>query len=88
METSVKYRYALWYAVLAAAYTSVIDNLNDNSSKQDAFRYYSLALSALSESIRDFISGKDNNILITVVVLDIFKANISSSFISLTYLTN
>jgi len=75
IEINVKHRYALRYAVLAAAHASSIDDPCDNTSKQQAFHYYGLALSALSDSLKEAISEQDDYVLMTVVVLDIFEVS-------------
>jgi hypothetical protein len=78
IECNVKHRYALRYAVLAAAHASSINDPDDKTSKQQAFHYYGLALSALSESLQGVITERDDHVLMTVVVLDIFE--VSSRF--------
>jgi hypothetical protein len=77
-ESNVKHRYALRYAVLAAAHASMIANTGDKTSKEQAFRYYGLALSALSESLKGAITERDDHILMAIVVLDIFEVVIRS----------
>jgi hypothetical protein len=76
-ETNVKHRYALRYAVLAAAHASSMNDPFEKTSKQQAFRYYGLALSALSDCLKDSISEQDDHVLMTVVVLDIFEVRLA-----------
>jgi hypothetical protein len=63
--------------VLAAAHASLIHDPYDKTSKVQAFRYYGLALAALSDSLKESISEQDDYVLMTVVVLDIFEVSIS-----------
>jgi hypothetical protein len=88
METNVEHRYALRYAVLAAAHASSSNDPSESTSKQQAFHYYGLALSALSECLKESITEKDDYVLMTVVVLDIFEVNIGFRSIYANHTTN
>jgi hypothetical protein len=74
-ETHVKPRYALRYAVLAFTYANSIDGLCDQVSKEKAFHYYGLALSALADSLKEVMLEPDDYVLMTIVVLDLFEVS-------------
>jgi hypothetical protein len=77
-ESNVQHRYALRYAVLAAAHASEEEDPCDMTGKQQAFHYYGLALSALSECLKEAITEQDDHVLMTIVVLDIFEVSSGS----------
>jgi hypothetical protein len=75
-EVSIGNRIALRWAVQAAAYANLPRDRNPGSSEK-AMQCYSLALSALSESLSEPDAVADDYILMTVVVLDLFEVRSS-----------
>ncbi|KAI9166461.1 alfa-L-rhamnosidase [Paramyrothecium foliicola] len=72
-EVNIKGRYALRWAVQAAANADALKDEKNSMIVRNAFKYYGLALNALGESLA--IPGKvpDDYDLMTVVILDIFE---------------
>lgn len=75
-EVNVEGRFALRWAVQAAAYADAVSsNQESNALASKALQCYGMALGALGESLS--ISGKepDDYDLMTVVVLDLFEVD-------------
>lgn len=70
---NIEGRYALRYAVQAAAYADASRQQNSNSDTKKALEYYGKALSALSQSLAEKSKVPDDYDLMTVVILDIFE---------------
>lgn len=75
-EVNVEGRYALRWAVQAAAFADISKNQESNALASKAFQCYGMALSALGESLSTPGKEPDDYDLMTVVVLDIFEVNI------------
>ncbi|PTB35024.1 hypothetical protein M441DRAFT_52466 [Trichoderma asperellum CBS 433.97] len=72
-EVNVEGRYALRWAVQAAAFADISKNQESNALASKAFQCYGMALSALGESLSTPGKEPDDYDLMTVVVLDIFE---------------
>ncbi|KAL7936364.1 hypothetical protein V8C35DRAFT_232459 [Trichoderma chlorosporum] len=72
-EVNVEGRYALRWAVQAAAYADVSKEQESNALASKALRCYGMALEALGESLSTPGKEPDDYDLMTVVVLDIFE---------------
>lgn len=76
-EVNVEGRYALRWAVQAAAYADVVSqNQESNTLTSKALKCYGMALKALGESLSTPGKEPDDYDLMTVVVLDIFEVSI------------
>jgi hypothetical protein len=75
-EVNVNGRYALRWAVRAAAYADLSKDQDGDALAKKALQCYGLALTALGDSLA--MPGKvpDDYDLMTVVVLDIFEASL------------
>ncbi|KAL7919044.1 hypothetical protein ACQKWADRAFT_213708 [Trichoderma austrokoningii] len=72
-EVNVKGRYALRWAVQAAAYADVSQSQQGNALASKALQCYGMALGALGDSLSTTGKEPDDYDLMTVVVLDIFE---------------
>lgn len=72
-ESNVQGRYALRWAVQAAAYADISSKENSKAAAKKAVQLYSKALAALSESLGRRGKPPDDHDLMTVVILDIFE---------------
>ncbi|KAH0526071.1 hypothetical protein TsFJ059_009451 [Trichoderma semiorbis] len=73
-EVNIKGRYALRWAVQAAAYADAISQDKESDAlASKALQYYGMALGALGESLAASGKEPDDYDLMTVVVLDIFE---------------
>jgi hypothetical protein len=77
-EVNVEGRYALRWAVEAAAYADVSNNQEQerNALARKALKCYGMALKALGESLSAPGKEPDDYDLMTVVMLDIFEVHI------------
>jgi hypothetical protein len=75
-EVNVTGRYALRWAVQAAAYADAVSqNHESNALASKALQCYGMALRALGESLSTPAKEPDDYDLMTVVVLDIFEVD-------------
>jgi hypothetical protein len=72
-EVNVNGRYALRWAVRAAAYADCSKDQDSNVLARKALQCYGVALSALGDSLATPGKVPDDYDLMTVVVLDIFE---------------
>lgn len=72
-EVNVEGRFALRYAVQAAAYGDVSRQRQSSEDAKTAMEYYGHALAALSKSLAEKGKVPDDYDLMTVVLLDIFE---------------
>ena len=72
-EVNVNGRYALRWAVRAAAYAHVSKDQDSDMLARKALQCYGMALSALGDSLATPGKVPDDTDLMTVVVLDIFE---------------
>jgi hypothetical protein len=72
-EVNINGRYALRWAVRAAAYADVSKDQKGNALASKALQCYGMALRALGESLSEPGKVPDDYDLMTVVVLDIFE---------------
>lgn len=73
-EVNIQGRYALRWAVQAAAYADAISqNKESHALASKALQCYGMALGALGESLAASGKEPDDYDLMTVVVLDIFE---------------
>ncbi len=77
-EVNVEGRYALRWAVRAAAYADVSKDQESNTLASKALQCYGMALGALGESLSTSGKVPDDYDLMTVVVLDIFEVGLWS----------
>lgn len=75
-DVNVEGRYALRWAVQAAAYADVSQSQESNALASKALQCYGMALGALGESLSTPGKEPDDYDLMTVVVLDIFEVDI------------
>ena len=73
-EVNVNGRYALRWAVRAAAYADLSKDQDNDMLARKALQCYGMALSALGDSLATSRKAPDDYDLMTVVVLDIFEA--------------
>ncbi|KAK8080414.1 hypothetical protein PG997_008232 [Apiospora hydei] len=73
-EVNIEGRYALRWAVRAAAYAEVARDSEGSHVAQKALHCYGEALSALGESLAEPGKTPDDYDLMTIVVLDLFEA--------------
>ena len=86
-EVEVEGRYALRWAVRAAAYASMSATEQKDGHRQRALHCYGLALSALGVALSDPKRALDDYTLMTIVVLDLFEVRDSSNFLRSIILT-
>ena len=72
-EAKLEGRFALRWAVRAAAFASLSNDQSNAVLGNKALQCYGLALSALADSLAEPGVAPDDNILMTVVVLDLFE---------------
>ncbi|KAH8879488.1 hypothetical protein GQ53DRAFT_671915 [Thozetella sp. PMI_491] len=72
-EARIEGRLALRWAVRAAAYASLAGDQSSSGLGAKALKCYGLALSALGDALRTSTARPDGQVLMTVVVLDIFE---------------
>jgi hypothetical protein len=72
-EVNVNGRYALRWAVRAAAYADLSKDQDNDTLERKALQCYGLALSALGDSLATEGKVPDDYDLMTVVILDIFE---------------
>jgi len=77
-EVNVNGRYALRWAVRAAAYADLSRDQDGDALARKALECYGVALSALGDSLDTPGKVPDDYDLMTVVVLDIFEASLSA----------
>jgi hypothetical protein len=75
-EVNVEGRFALRWAVRAAAYADLAKDRNNDQLAQKALYCYGLSLSALGQSLAELGKAPDDYDLMTVVMLDIFEVRI------------
>lgn len=68
-------RFALRWAVRAAAYASVSNEQENASVYEKALHCYGLALTNLGESLKNPETKPDDYVLMTIVVLDLFEVS-------------
>jgi hypothetical protein len=75
-DVNVEGRYALRWAVRAAAYADISKDQESNELAIKALQCYGMALKALGESLSTAGKVPDDYDLMTVVVLDIFEVGL------------
>mgnify|MGYP005989502151 CR=1 FL=1 len=86
-EVNVEGRFALRYAVQAAAYGDVSRQRQSSEDAKKALEYYGNALAALSTSLSEKSKVPDDYDLMTVVLLDIFEVIVAKDLFKITVLT-
>lgn len=79
-EVNVEGRFALRYAVQAAAYGDVSRQRQSSEDAKKAMEYYGDALAALSKSLSEKGKVPDDYDLMTVVLLDIFEVIVTQDW--------
>jgi hypothetical protein len=85
-EVNVEGRFALRWAVRAAAYADISKDQKSSALGSKALECYGMALRALGESLSTPGKVPDDYDLMTVVVLDIFEVSLHSSHLCMHWL--
>ena len=78
---NIEGRLALRWAVRAAAYASLSSDQKGDGISEKSLECYGLALSALAKSLADPSQSADDNVLMTIVVLDIFEVSLTLAYV-------
>lgn len=84
-EVNIEGRYALRWAVQAAAYADLARDSDDDQLARRALHCYSMALSALGKSLAEPGKTPDDYDLMAVVVLDVFEVGLSRTIVRVFY---
>jgi len=76
-DCQVEGRFALRWAVRAAAYGDLANGQSSTEVESKALQCYGLALTALKEALADPAQAPDDYTLMTIVVLDLFEVSSS-----------